>query len=319
MKTYTQYFIYAATLMLLVFAGCSSVTSNDDANNIKEEDLEIAAEVVGESLSDQNSGAMASFYDALSGIDANGMQYRYAAMAMEKNRNGNGHGNQNGNQYGNGSGNGFGRGMEKDYEYIYDPATGTHTIDFTRSIERENFTKSVTGHLEYIFSDPEGTFVVFPRAHKDSIETIDYKAIREGESEGLRFESEFTRVDTLFLSGLHETSGLFQFEGTHFGEGMRIRTPEGRPEITTEYEINFEFIDITIDKAIVEENGTLEEGVTGTVNYSLVFTGTNGGQDRDKVVEGTVEFMGDGTGLLRFKKFAKIFRLSLYNGETIEE
>lgn len=323
MKTYTQYFIYAATLMLLIFAGCSSVTSNDDENNIKEEDLEIAAEVVGESLSDQYSGAMASVYDALSGIDANGMQYRYAAMAMEKNRNGNGngygYGNENGNQYGNGYGNGYGRGMEKDYEYVYDPATGTHTIDFTRSIERENFTKSVTGHLEYIFSDPEGTFVVYPRANPDSIETIDFKGIREGESESPGGESSFTRVDTLFFSGLHNSSDLLRFEGTHYGEGMRSRTPAGRPDFSTEYDVNFEFIDITIDKAIVEENGTLEEGVTGTVNYSVIFTTTVDGEASEKVVEGTVEFMGDGTGLLRFKKFVKIFRLSLYNGETIEE
>lgn len=288
-------------IQLLILSGCSSVTNNDEENNITEADLGIAAEVVGESLSDQHSGAMTGLYDALSSVDANGIRYGNAsAFKATENRH-------------------FGRGSETDYDYEYDPETGTHTIDFTRSVDRDKFTKSVTGHLEYIFADPEGIFVVFPKAHKDSIETIDFKGTREGESEGLRFETEFTRVDTFFFSGLHETSDLLQFDGTHFGEGTRIRTPENRPEITTEYEVNFEFIDITIDKAVVEDNGTLEEGVTGTVNYSLVFTGTNGGQDRDKVVEGTIEFMGDGTGLLRFKRFAKIFRLSLHDGEVIEE
>lgn len=291
--------------MLLIFSGCSSVSNNDDEINITEEDLETAAEVVGESLSDQHSGAMSSVYDALSEIDASGIRYQNSAMTNAKNGNRHGHGN--------------GRGRETDYEYEYDPETGTHTIDFTRNIERDNFSKSVTGHLEYIFTDPDGIFIVFPRAHKDSIETIDFKGTREGESETPRVESFFTRVDTLFFSGIHETSSLFQFEGTHYGFGTRIRTPVARPEMTTEYEVNFEFIDITIDKAIVKENGTLEEGVTGVVNYSLVFTGTNGGQNREKVVEGTVEFMGDGTGLLRFKKFAKVFRLSLYSGEIIED
>ena len=299
MKTYIKNTGYITILLLLIFSGCSNVTNNDDESTVTNEDLEIAAEVVGESLSDQNSGAMASLYDALSAIDQTGIRYQRQSFAKAKQD--------------------FGRGSETDYEYEYDPETGTHTIDFTRSVDRDDFSKSVTGHLEYIFADPEGTFVVFPKAHKDSIETIDYKAIREGESEGPRFESEFTRVDTLFLSGLHETSEIFEFEGTHFGEGTRIRKPLNRPEITTEYEVNFEFIDIEIDKEIVETNGTLEEGVTGTVNYSLVFTGTNGGQNRDKVVEGTVEFLGDGTGLLRFKNFAKVFRLSLHDGDAAEE
>jgi len=246
METYTKPIGCIAILLLLIYSGCSTVTSNEDANDITEEDLENAAEIVGESLSDEKSGAMASLYDALSSIDQTGMRYQRQTQAKEKQH--------------------FGRGAETDYEYEYDPETGTHTIDFTRSVDRDNFSKSVTGHLEYIFADPDGFFVVFPKANKDSIETIDFKGTREGESEGLRFESEFTRVDTFFLSGLHETSELFQFDGTHFGQGTRVRKPENRPEITTEYEVNFEFIDITIDKDIVEQNGTLEEGVTGIVN-----------------------------------------------------
>lgn len=299
MKTYIQLNLYTTILLILLFSGCSSVTSDDNENQITQEDLEIAAEVVGESLSDQNSGAMSSLYDALSTVDATGIRYRNHGSSKAKQE--------------------FGRGSETDYEYQYDPESGTHTIDFTRSVDRPNFSKSIEGHLEYIFADPEGTFVVFPRAHKDSVETVDYKGTREGESSGLRFESYFTRIDTFFLSGLHETNEFFRFNGTHLSEGTRIRKPAERPEFTTEYEVNFEFIDINIDKAIVEANGTLEEGVTGTVHYSLLFTGTNDNQNRDKDIEGTIEFMGDGTGLLRFKKFAKIFRLSLNDGEVTEE
>jgi hypothetical protein len=288
--------------LLFGFSACSSVTDADEENPITEEDLELAAEIVGESLSDQNSGAMSSMYDALSNVGRQGIRYGGPRNGVQKEISFQ-----------------FARGSERDYEYDYDPETGIHSINFNRSVERPNFSKSVTAALEYIFADPEGTFVVFPRANRDSIETIDYSGVREGTSEGARFESEFVRTEEFFFEGLHETSSEFQMNGTHESQGTRIRKPENRPEIESTYDISIEFVDILIDKEVVEQNGSLEEGVTGTVNYSVVFSATNGDQNRDKEVEGTVEFLGDGTGLMRFARFAKVFRLSLSDGNPQEQ
>ncbi|NBB75938.1 MAG: hypothetical protein GVY02_01045 [Bacteroidetes bacterium] len=295
---------FSITLLALLFgfSACSSVTDSDNESQITEEDLEIAAEIVGESLSDQNSGALSSMYDALSSVGQQGIRYGGPRKMNQS---------ELGYQ--------LTRGNERDYEYSYDPETGIHSINFTRSVERPNFSKSVTAALEYIFSDPEGTFVVFPRANPDSIETIDFSGVREGTSEGPRFETEFVRTEDFFFEGLHESSSEFRMSGLHESQGTRIRKPENRPEIESTYDISIEFVDISIDKEIVEQNGNLEEGVTGTVNYSLVFSATNGDQDRDRVVEGTVEFMADGTGLMRFARFAKVFRISLSDGDAQEQ
>jgi len=302
MKPLTKYTLLTAMLISFGLAGCSSSTdSTDELETVTEEDLEIAAEVVSESISDQTGGTMNSVFDAVSDVSESGISYSNT---------------QSKSQYSNED---AGRGRESNYSYSYDPETGTHTIDFLRSVTRGDFSKSVSAHLEYIFTDPEGTFIVQPRAHKDSIEAVDFKGTRSGEMSTIRGNSNFTRIDSLLLSGLHSSSAIFGFEGTHHGEGSRSGITRNEREFNRTYEVDIIFTDIQIDKAIVEANGDLTEGVTGSVSYTIVLTGSNGDQNREKTIEGTVEFLGDGTGLLRFERFAKVFRFSLSDGDVTEE
>jgi len=302
MKTKTKYIFVTVLLISFGLAGCSSsVNSADEFDTITEEDLEIAAQIVGESLSDENSGVMSSVYDAVSNVSSSGISYapKFKSPDTDKER--------------------AGRGGESNFSYDYDPETGTHTIDFNRNVATPNFSKSVSAHLEYIFTDPEGIFIVQPKIHKDSIEAIDFKGEKKGETSSRRGSSEFTRIDSLIFTGLHESSAIFSFSGTHHGEGSRNGVLRDSTEVSSSYETDIEFVDVQIDKAIVEANGNLEEGVTGSVNYSVILSRTVGGEENEKVIEGEIVFEGDGTGLLRFKKFAKLFRLSLSDGEVSEE
>ncbi|MGF1671347.1 MAG: hypothetical protein ACFCU6_12930, partial [Balneolaceae bacterium] len=72
--------------------------------------------------------------------------------------------------------------------------------------------------------------------------------------------------------------------------------------------------DVKIDKALVIENGNLEEGVTGFMRYELIKSHTVNGETREKTVSGSIEFEGDGTALLRFDRAGKLFRIALKNG-----
>lgn len=302
MKTTSTYF--AITFLLIAFglAGCSSsVNSTDELDTITEEDLEIAAQIIGESLSDENSGVMSSVYDAVSNFSSSGISYapKFKSTNADEER--------------------AGRGRESNYNYDYDPETGTHTISFKRSVSTLNFSKSISAHLEYIFTDPDGTFIVQPNVHKDSIEAIDFKSEKNGEISSHRGSSEFIRIDSLIFTGLHENSAMFSFSGTHYGEGNRDGVLRDRKNVSSSYETEIEFVDVQIDKAVVEANGNLEEGVTGSLTYSLILNRTVDGRVNEKVIEGEVVFEGNGTGLLRFKNFAKLFRLSLADGEVSEE
>jgi len=76
MKPLTKYTLLTAMLISFGLAGCSSSTdSTDELETVTEEDLEIAAEVVSESISDQAGGTMNSVFDAVSDVSESGISY----------------------------------------------------------------------------------------------------------------------------------------------------------------------------------------------------------------------------------------------------
>ncbi|HCT52842.1 MAG TPA: hypothetical protein DF712_10310 [Balneola sp.] len=209
-----------------------------------------------------------------------------------------------------------GRGRESSYSYTYDPDTGMHTLQYDRSVNKNSFSKSISLLNTYIFKSPEGEFIVHPRANADSIESVDFTGNKSGSVNSRRGSSEFARADTFAIAGLHSTSSIVSIDGTHHGEGSASGFTRDSVEVSRDFTVDIEFLNVEIEKDTVEANGNLEQGVTGTLNYSIVLNKSFGDEADNQVIEGTIELTGDGTALLRFKKVAKVVRFSLKDGST---
>lgn len=285
--------------LLVTFAACSAV--NNDVETLSDEDIELATQIIGESVSDENSGVMSSIYDAVSTVGKDGISYR------DDNNNNKTLPNDD-----------SGRGRESNYAYSYDPETGTHTVEYNRSVNNPFFTKSVSLLNTYIFKSPEGDFVARPRANKDSIESVAFTGSKSGFVDSRRRDSEFARLDTFAIAGLHSTSSVVSIDGTHHGEGSASGITRDSVEASRDYTIDIEFLNVEIEKDSVVANGNLEQGVTGTLTYSIVLNKTVGDEVNNEVIEGTIELTGDGTALLRFRRVAKVVRFSLKDGSEQE-
>ena len=279
--------------LLVTFAACSAV--NNDVESLSDEDIELATQIISESVSDENSGIMSSMYDAVSSVGDNGIEYR------------DDHKKQNHSDR-------TGRGRESNYSYSYDPETGTHTLQYNRSVNNEQFVKSVSLLNTYVFKSPEGDFIARPRANKDSIESIDFTGSKSGLVNSRHRDSEFARLDTFAIAGLHSTSSVVSIDGKHHGEGSASGITRDSVEASRNFTVDIEFLNVEIEKDSVLANGNLEQGVTGTLTYSIILNKIVGDEANNEVIEGTIELTGDGTALLRFNKVAKIVRFSLKDG-----
>lgn len=280
--------------------GCSAVTN--DVESLTEQDLEMAAQVAASSLSDTESGVTSTLYDALSVMNSRGLPFNNGPLMKDD------HGNRQGS----------GRGFESNFSYSYDPETGVHTRSFNRNIQTPNFSKSVEAYQEIIFTSIADTYIQFPRVHRDSIETISFAGSKSGMTEGPVRSSNFTRIDTMLIGGLHSSTDLLTINGTHHGSGEAEATLRDSTELNRDFNINISFENVTINKDTVLAYGNLEQGVSGTLSYSMVINRSRNGVPNDIEIEGTIDLEDDGTALLRFNRFDKIFRLSLADGEYNE-
>lgn len=290
-------FSFLSLSLLITFAACSSV--NNDVESLSDEDIELATQILSESVSDESSGIMSSMYDAVSSVGSDGISYRDSHNKSTYDDRGR-----------------SGRGREGSYSYSYDPETGTHTLQYDRSVTNGDFSKDVSLLNTYVFQSPEGDFVVQPRANADSIESVDFTGSKSGSVESRRRNSEFARLDTFSIAGLHSTSSIVSIDGTHYGEGSASGITSDSVEASRDYTVNIELANVEIVKDTVEANGNLEQGVTGTLTYSIVLNKNINGETDQEVIEGTIEMDGDGTALLRFKRIVKTIRFSLKDGST---
>ena len=303
-STYKTYSIWALSIgmLLLILSGCSISGVDRQSDEITEEDLQAAGQILGESLSDETSGIMGSLNDALTGISSDGFVRTTSAKSLDDDDDEN-----------------SGRGRESNFSYSYDPETGIHTLAFLRSVTKANFSKSVTDTLKYIFTDNNGSFIAFPRVNRERIETIDFKGFREGTVESPSRNSFFARKDTFLIDGVSQASNILSIDGKHNGEGnFQGTNDEGNP-LEREYDLEINFLNVEIDKAVVQANQSLEQGVTGTLTYELVVEKVNNGSSSTKTIRGTIEMNGDGTALLRFERFRKLFRINLDDGDVRDQ
>ena len=285
-----------AVALAVIFSACSSV--NNDVESLSEEDIQLAAEIVAVSLADNEAGVMSSMYDAFSGVDASGISYGDAQKQKTHRRNPH-----------------SGRGGERNFSHTYDSTTGVHTISFERSVENDRYNKSVSVFQEIIFTDLDGEFIARPKANKNDIEAISFEGTKSGSAEGPFRSSSFTKNDVFEISGVHATSPILSLDGTHTGAGQAQATLRDSTTKSRSYEIDITFENVEVNKDTVLAYGNLENGVSGTLTYSILMNKTVNGVPEETLVEGTIDLEEDGTALLRFNKIPRVIRFSLVDGD----
>ena len=306
------------TLLIAVGFLFSFTACEDKSNSMSdnEMDAEMASQIIAQSLADDTDGLMANIYDASSTVSDNGMEtgdaFNRHQSAMMKSASGDEIAQgPNGPRYGHDNPN-SGRGGERNFTHTYNPETGEHNVTFERNLENERFSKSMTGDLTYIYTDLDGTFVVFPRINRDSIAYISYVGKREGFHEGPVRSSTFNRSDSLSFSGIDSTSTDIVVNGTHVGTGENTITLSDGTIHEASHDVYFSFTDLSLAKSIFASEEGIENGVTGTFEYDLEVT-----QDGEtSTTQGTIEFTGDGTALLDFKNLPDLFRIALKDGKV---
>lgn len=285
-----------------VFTACSIDSLETSNNELTQEELEITSQIIGESLSNQNDGIISSLNDAFVIPSVDGMNSSAKVAGVAENSEYNDTTN-----------------TDSDYTYSYDPETGIHSVSFLRSVNQPSLSKEASVELSYIFYDIDGGFIEFPRAEKDRIETVDYTAEKSGSIETPRKNSSYTRNDQFLADGLSSGSNTIQIDGIHEGTGQFEINRANGDLITRSYTLSIDFLNVQIDKERTQQGQNLQSGVTGAVAYEITINRSVNGEESTKTVNGTIEFNGDGTALLRFRDFLDIFRIKLDDGRVYED
>lgn len=308
-KTNGSLFLIACMAGLL--SACTLGDVSEELNNqeLSAEEIEAASQILGNSLSDDNDGIFSSLNDALSTVSSSGFEDngRFKSHDDDDHR-----GDHRRNDY-------SGRGGERNYEYNYDPETGTHTLSFDREVMAENFQKSMSAVLTYIFTNVDGDFIAAPRINSESIENIDFTSSKSGSVMSRFRDSEFSRADTFSITGVSDASTFLTIDGTHYGNGTFSGVTRDGDTFSRSFVNEINFLDIVINKDTVAAYGNLAQGVTGTLTYDLNIFRTNNGEESGKNVSGTIEMDGDGTALLRFKNINRLFKVNLRSGFVTDD
>jgi hypothetical protein len=307
---------FAVAAALFLGFGLQACTSDLDAQPelLSEAEAEMAAEVVAATLSDEESGVISSLYDAFSTFDSKGIQYGNRPPTGGKPKSEDG-------------ASGSGRGHERKFQHTYDSTSGTHTVAFERSFEKGPFSKSISKVSTYQYRDTSGAFIATPRMQRDRIESIAYTALVEGEMARRDTSITFSRSDTMLIRGVHVTSAELQMDGRHSATGRRPMRPGrgsdrptgpggpgARPDSTIKpYAVEFVFTGIRVDKAAVQEGDSLENAISGTIDYTLRYREDG----EEKVVEGTIDLEGDGAAVVRFRSITHWVRFALSDGRRM--
>ncbi|MFN1833616.1 hypothetical protein AB2B38_000020 [Balneola sp. MJW-20] len=307
MKSLT-FFTKPTSLLILISAtmisACTLGDINTDVPNtqLTEQELNEAGQILGQAIANDNDGLFGSIGDAIANVSESGIGTDSGRLKSD----------DDDDDY-------SGRGGERNYSYSYDPDTGIHTIQFNRTVTKPNFSKELNALLTYKFTDAEGGFIAAPRMNRDRIENIDYTSNRDGSVSSLYKNSEFIRIDTFSVTGVSDANPVLGIEGKHESSGDFNGVRKNGDTFEKNYVVEFEILDVQIEKDSVAANGNLSSGVTGTINYEMSFYKNRNGDSSTKTVSGTIEMDGDGSALLKFARFAKIFKVNLKSGFVTDD
>src|SRR5699024_10058558 len=142
-----------------------------------------AAKILGESLSNTESGVILSLNDALTAVSENEFVTNDSPNTQPDV-----HAKRSG------------RGSETGYHHIYRPKSGIHFITFKRQVQDALFSKKVADSLHYRYRTADGANIKFPRQQLNRIASIYYDARHEGRIATLNKQSHFVRQDTFLIS-----------------------------------------------------------------------------------------------------------------------
>ena len=288
------------TVLSIGFWSCSSVTNNTELTS--DADLDMAAEIMGSSISDQESGLMNSVYDGLSNVSATGISYgKNQSFLLKSNKEDR-----------------SGRGFERSFSHSYDSTTGIHTLSFERSFEKGLFSSSISTLQELQYTDLEGNFIARPKLRRNDVNQIQLLSTKTGTHNNPRKSSEFTKIDSLHFSGLHSTQNRVLMDGVHqnFGSGEAVLRDSSTH--ARSYEVEVSFNNIVINKDTLSTYGKLENAVSGTLTYRMVMSKVINGVPEEKMIEGTIDLEEDGTALMKFYNYDRTYRLGLKDGDIRE-
>jgi hypothetical protein len=324
MKSSFRNLILSFTAIALFTFACQK--SDPYVDELSDEDIQLTAAVVGQSLTQVNSGLMTTLYDALSFVGQSGIQFGVLSDELNPLSGEVGSSQTQGTvDEINGleppvvmsDENNGGPVIVSDFSHRYNPRTGEHIVRFVRSLRTPVLTKTMQGNSVHIYTDTDGAFVEFPRRQRDRIETIAYRGTRSGSTTTPMGFVRYVRNDSLVVSGFMADSPYLEMGGSHSGGGAaKISVPGGEREAERVYRNIFQLNDIRIDKEAVRRTNSLEEGVTGIIRYRVYLKQTVNGEEDEKLVTGVIELTGDGSALLRFDQARRFISLALRTGQV---
>ncbi|MGF1670497.1 MAG: DUF5666 domain-containing protein [Balneolaceae bacterium] len=282
-------------LLAAGFFACEIERFENSSAPVPEAELRISAQIIGESISENDNGLLSSFSEAFALPSESGLETGNSILPAGNFRN------------------------LQNFSHEFNPEDGTHTVRFTRTKETPVLSSAADFTLTYIFFDRNGQFIEFPDQNSGIIESVDFKGTRSGEIQTADKQSFFTRTDRLLLDGLSSQSSILTIDGFHTGEGVFTIIENNGIQSGREYLLDMNFLNVRIDKEIVLTNRNFRKGVSGALSYESTTRQVNTNNSASQIVNGTIEFNGDGTALVRFRELTDAFRLQLDNGDVFDE
>lgn len=281
--------------VLIGLSGCSVDSFDQNSSALTSEESLIAGQIIGESVSENQNGLLSSFSEAFAIPAESNLINGPSLLSSDSFRN------------------------LEDYTHEFNDETGTHLVTFSKNDSNVIFSSSTTYTLQYIFYDGNKNIIEFPDQKRNEIEAVEYSATRTGEIQSNSKVSFFTRTDRLFIDGLSTESMILTIDGFHSGEGIFTQIRANGNEVKREYLLDINYLDINIDKSVVQNNRNFRKGINGALSYESTVRQVNGNNPDTKTVNGTIELNGDGTALLKFREQFDTFRLRLENGEVFDK
>ena len=286
---------YFLIVLALLFSACNINSFDQNSTELTQEEALIAGLIIGESVSENQSGLLSSFQEAFAVPTQQNLIVGPSILSFDNLLD------------------------IQNYTYNFDALTGIHHVKYSRENQGTELTSTSSYEIRYTFWDADRNIITDPDRDRDRIEGVEYKAIRSGEIIDSTKVSYYTRTDHLFMNGISSENDMLIIDGYHSGEGVFTRIDSLGQEIKRDYTIEINYLDIQINKPIVTENKNFRTGVNGAFSYETIIQFSGNGNNGTKIVNGSIELNGDGTALLKFSDKSEPYRVRLENGGVIEK
>lgn len=287
--------ILVGCMVIAVIVAACSVDNLSDANqSLSAQDVTIIGAIMGETISGESSGVVSGINDAVARISRTGITPGIINQGTTTTFS----------------------GLESDFNYTFNGRTGIHTITFTRTIDIPAFSKNISDTSKYLYTNENGDIIENVVENRAQIQNLSFRAVRTGSITALQRNSLFTRVDTLEIGGLSPNAPILRIDGKHAGTGTFQTVSAVGTQIERTYQVEVNILNLQIQKQLVQQNGDLTEGISGTLTWEIVVENPNPDIGEPTALRGNIEMFGDGTALMRFNQLQNIFELDVDRGNV---